>query len=102
MSTATISPARFRRRGPVFCDGWGCSNRLTDTDEANGYALCLDCLWKMKIGPEPAIPFARAADTRDDILPLLRRLRAHADSVTADRRSEWDAAVAVLEGITTQ
>jgi hypothetical protein len=85
----------------MFCEAWGCSNQLTDVDEANDYGLCLDCLWKMKIGPEPssAIPFARAADARDDILPMLRQLRAFVDSVVEDRRDEWAAAVAKLESI---
>jgi hypothetical protein len=54
----------------------------------------------MKLGqPSPAIPFACTVDAHDDILPLLRRLRALADAVTADRRDEWNTAVAKLESI---
>jgi hypothetical protein len=81
----------------MFCTK--CSAKFDWEEYGIGNDYCLDCWVGLHDTDRWVSPFARAADARGDILPMLRRLRALGDAVAPDRQSEWEAAVAKLEDI---
>jgi hypothetical protein len=81
----------------MFCTK--CSAKFDWEEYGIGNDYCWDCWVGLYDTDRWVPPFDRATAARDDILPMLRQLRAFVDSVVEARRAEWDASIAVLESI---